>query len=59
MNELTVVLSKERSCKHSVVFKPTHGSRNDVVQGIYLLNPAYDNLGRPDNLELQLRRTDA
>lgn len=44
MKTVETTMSLSRSCKHSVVFEAKKG---DVFQSVYLMNKAYEELGKP------------
>ncbi len=40
--------------KHSMLYKPVVGQEFPAVTGLYLMKPAYVELGSPDEIELTI-----
>jgi len=50
MKTVKVTMKKERHCKHSVVYHQSDTNLNAPFKSVYLTNPAYQQLGEPDNI---------
>ena len=48
-----VTLKKTKDCKHSVRYDYA-GEEPKVLSSVYLLRPAYEALGNPDSIEVQV-----
>ena len=50
----TAKLKKTKECKHSVRFDSEEANPK-VVSSVYLLNPAYEALEKPDEIEVTVK----
>ena len=53
-----VTLKKTKDCKHSVRYDYA-GEEPKVLSSMYLLRPAYEALGTPETIEVQISGTQA
>jgi len=54
MAKQTAVLQKTKMCKHSVRYDSDEKEPN-VMSSVYLLNEAYEALGKPQEIEVMVR----